>query len=125
MVTVLISGSRSIKYLSSEAFQSINNIMNLGWDIIVGDAYGVDSLVQKYLKESKYTNLIVYYALFNPYSRPRNTNGYKSVGVEGNYQYRDQYMCNLADYGLAIWDQKSNGTLNNIKRVKKTKVLLV
>jgi adenine-specific DNA-methyltransferase len=99
--------------------------MNLEYDILVGDAGGVDCLVQEYLKESKYKNLRVYYSWLNTYSKPRNTNGYKAIGVRGNYQDRDQYMCGLADYGLAIWDQKSKGTLNNIKRIPKTKVILV
>lgn len=125
MVTILISGSRSIKLLPNEAKESIDKIIKLNWDITVGDASGVDCLVQKYLKESNYTKVTVYYAVFNSTSKPRNTNGYKAIGIRGNYQNRDLHMCSLADYGLAIWDQKSKGTLNNIRRVEKTKVIRV
>jgi hypothetical protein len=32
-------------------------------------------------------------------------------------------MSKVATYGLAIWDGKSRGTLANIKRVPKTKVI--
>ena len=62
--------------------------------------------------------------MFNGNGKPRNTNGFNIVGVLGNYVDRDKQMCNIADYGLAIWDGKSRGTAANIQRVKRTKVIL-
>lgn len=121
--TVLISGSRSIKQLPTEAIASINRIIELQFKIIVGDALGVDSLVLKYLKSKNYEQVKVYYALFDGKGKPRNTSGYPCVGVSGNYRDRDKLMCSLADYGLAIWDGKSIGTAENISRVQKTKVI--
>jgi len=41
---VFISGSISIKKLPKEAQKSIDNIINKGFEILVGDAKGVDSL---------------------------------------------------------------------------------
>lgn len=123
MTTVMISGSRSIKELPSEAIASVNRIIELGFQVIVGDAPGVDSLVLKYLKSKNYKQVKVYYALFDGDGKPRNNSGYPCVGVSGNYRQRDKLMCSIADYGLAIWDGKSIGTAENINRVQKTRVI--
>lgn len=45
MTTVLISGSRSITELPKSAIESLDKIIDLNFDILVGDAYGVDYLV--------------------------------------------------------------------------------
>jgi adenine-specific DNA-methyltransferase len=121
--TVIISGSRSIKQLPALSIASINRIIELGFQVIVGDAPGVDSLVLNYLKSKSYHSVTVYYALFDGKGKPRNTAGYPCVGVSGNYRERDKFMCSIADYGLAIWDGKSTGTAENINRVQKTRVI--
>lgn len=112
---VVISGSRSIKSLPPEAIKRINTIINLGADILVGDAPGVDALVQSYLEIRGYPNVTVYFA----YGRPRNyrDSSWNAVRCSGNYSDRDKVMCGAADYGLAIWDGCSRGTLANTKRV--------
>ena len=122
--TVVISGSRSIKVLPSEAIASINRIMELKFLVLVGDAPGIDSLVVDYLRAANYRHVHVYYALFNGGGRPRlRYRPYHAFGIRGNYSDRDIQMCWLADYGLAIWDGQSKGTAANIARVKKTKVI--
>lgn len=125
--TVMISGSRTIKQLPEAANESINRIIQLKFQIIIGDAPGVDQLVIDYLWEiknyhSRYVQ--IYYALFNGSGRPRHRRGYQTFGIRGNYSDRDKQMCKLADYGLAIWDGRSKGTKANIERVKKTKIIL-
>ena len=125
MTKVLISGSRSITELPLAAIESINRIMELKFQIIIGDADGVDNLVQKYLREKEYGRVHVFYAKFNGSGRSRNTNKFTAFGIKGNYSDRDKRMCEIADYGLAIWDGKSRGTKANIDRVPKTKVILV
>lgn len=117
---IVISGSRSIKVLPKEAIQSLDKIIEQGFEILLGDASGIDTLVQQYLKSKNYQNVVVYHA----YQKPRNNVGFKSEKVDGNYTDRDKYMCGLADFGLAIWDGVSRGTAANIKRVK-TKVIYV
>lgn len=111
---VVISGSRSIKSLPAEAKERINTIIGLGAEILVGDAPGVDAQVQRYLKDKGYSSVTVYHA----YTKPRNNAGFKAVAVTGNYSARDKFMCSQADYGLAIWDGVSRGTLANTQRVK-------
>ncbi len=120
MKSVVISGSRSIKSLSSEAIQRINNIMELGFEILVGDAYGVDAQVQRYLKSRNYPHVTVYHTGY----RPRNNAGFMCVKVAGSYTQRDEFMCDSADYGLAIWDGSSPGTKRNIERLgKRTRIV--
>jgi len=123
--TVVISGSRSINELPLEAIASLDRIIELGFKVIVGDASGIDSLVQQYLQSKNYQKVLVYYALFNGNGKPRKIFGYPTIGIPGNYSVRDIQMCLHCDYGLAIWDGQSKGTAANIKRVKKTKVVIV
>ncbi|WP_174783431.1 hypothetical protein [Dolichospermum sp. UHCC 0352] len=122
---VMISGSRSIKELPQEVIISLNKIIDLRFEIIVGDAPGVDVKVQQYLKSQNYQNVTVYYAIFDGNGKPQNSSGFKTVGVPGNYVDRDKQMCSIADYGLAIWDGKSKGTAANIQRVKLSRKIVV
>ena len=117
---VVISGSRSIKVLPKQAIESIDKIIEQGFEILIGDAPGIDSLVQQYLKSKNYQNVVVYHP-FNC----RNNAGFKSEKVGKSYADRDSIMCSQADFGLAIWDGISKGTAANIKRVPKTKVIYV
>ncbi|MEG4286400.1 hypothetical protein QUB68_25035 [Microcoleus sp. A006_D1] len=123
MTKVLISGNRSIKTLPIEAIASIERIIAQNFHIIIGDADGVDSLVQQYLKKQGYQKVTVYYAKFNSLGKPRNHHGFPTVSVAGNYSNRDRMMCSIADYGLAIWDGRSSGTRANINRVPLTRII--
>jgi adenine-specific DNA-methyltransferase len=119
MTKVLISGSRSIKVLPVEAIESINRIIAQNFRIIIGDADGIDSAVQAYLRGQGYRQVTVYYAKFNNLGKPRNHHGFSTVSVMGNYSNRDRMMCSFADYGLAIWDGRSPGTKANIVGVSR------
>ena len=118
---VFISGSRTIKALPFEAVESIEAIMAQGFTVLVGDCYGVDTLVQDYLAERHYENVIVCHIR----TRPRTNRGFKTHQVAGTRETdKDAYMGQKANYGLAIWDGMSPGTARNIARVK-TKVIKV
>jgi adenine-specific DNA-methyltransferase len=119
---VFISGSRSVKELPQSALNSLDKIIELGFKVILGDCYGVDTLVQKYLKSKNYTKVTVYHIG----NYPRFNLGFKTVKVDGIRQVdKDIEMSKKAHYGLAIWDGKSKGTLANIQRVPLTKVIQV
>jgi len=122
MTTVFISGSISIKELDPKVKICLDNIMTGNYDIIVGDAYGVDALVQKYLSDRNYQKVKVYHVT----NVPRNNIGnWENVQVESMdspstrfyYEKKDIAMSNIADNALVIWDGKSTGSMNNIRRM--------
>jgi hypothetical protein len=116
---VVISGSRSIDKLAPEAIERIDSIISLGAEILVGDAHGIDTEVQKYLKSQNYERATVHHA----YENPRNNEGFPTQGGYASDSERDEAMCKIADKGLAIWDGISKGTKANIDRVDSRVVL--
>lgn len=113
-VSVAISGSRSIKSLNPEAITRINNIIELNFQIRIGDAPGIDTLVQSYLHSVNYSNVQVWHIG----SKPRNNIGnWHTVEVSGNYTDRDRSMHRYCKFGLAIWDGRSHGTKRNIEQM--------
>ena len=119
--TIFISGSRSINFLPPGALQALDRIMAQGFTILVGDCFGVDVLIQRYLSAKGYRQVTVCHIN----ARPRNNLGFNSLQVPGTRQTdKDAYMGRTANFGLAIWDGASPGTARNIARVK-TKVINV
>ena len=119
MHKIFISGSMRIKNLDKKVLERINNIINSDYEIIVGDADGVDSSVQSYLKSKKVKNVTVYCT--GP--QPRNNIGRWAVkpiitdekpGTRAYFTAKDISMSEDCDYGLMIWDSKSTGTLSNV-----------
>jgi hypothetical protein len=112
---VCISGSRSISKLHPEAIARINRIIELNATILIGDAPGVDVLVQSYLYSVGYDQVEIWHIG----DRPRNNiNSWPTVEVDSNrYMARDKAMCDVADFGLAIWDGESPGTKRNIQQL--------
>lgn len=111
---VFICGSRSVKQLPSAAVESLTKMMALGADIIVGDCYGVDALVQQWFADHDYFNVTVYHIGQSPrYCQHTN---FKSERASGTRQTdKDDLMMIAADFGLAIWDGKSAGTQRSIE----------
>ena len=120
---IAISGSRSITMLNNEALWRINNIMNLEATILIGDAPGVDTLVQSFLHESRYQKVQIWHIG----AQPRNNIGnWHTVEVSGNYTDRDKSMHRYSRFGLAIWDGKSPGTKRNIEQMgNRMRIVLV
>ncbi|MDR3243900.1 MAG: hypothetical protein LBT79_04045 [Elusimicrobiota bacterium] len=122
-MNVFISGSIGINKLPKTALEKIDNIINQNMTVYIGDAKGVDLLVQKYLSKKKYNNVVVYFVS----SEIRNNVGkWQARHIETNitkksrelYTVKDEAMAKEADYGLMIWDGQSKGTLNNIQNMK-------
>jgi len=120
---IFISGSISIKQLPQIAAEKIDNIIKNEYTILVGDAKGIDYLVQKYLVKQNYKNVIVYCSS----DKVRNNIGqWETKKIEGKkgekgralYTLKDIEMANDADYGLMIWDGKSSGTFHNAMTMK-------
>lgn len=87
--------------MPEEAKTRLRKIMNLGAEIFIGDAPGVDLLVQVFLSEENYHKVVVYYAC----GKARNNIGFKTQCGFDSYVARDRAMCSDADFGLTIWDK--------------------
>ncbi|MBV1790798.1 hypothetical protein KQ940_22275 [Marinobacterium sp. D7] len=131
MQKVFISGSMKIKNLDPDVLERINNIIESNYEIILGDADGVDSSIQAYL-DSKQTKAVVVYCSGE---KPRNNIGHWmtkkihtniSPGTRAFFTAKDIEMAKDCDYGLMVWDTKSTGTLSNaIELLKRKKISLV
>lgn len=116
---IFIAGARSIASLDDDARNRILSICEKGYDILVGDCYGVDTAVQTVCNNIGYKKTVVYASN----GVPRNNVGNWPVrNIPANaacrgfeyYRQKDIAMSNDADCGYMIWDGESRGTLNNI-----------
>ncbi len=131
MHKVFISGSMRIKNLDNNVLDRINNIIISNYQIIVGDADGVDSSIQQYLISQETKSVLVYCSG----DRPRNNIGNwltevtetsAPPGTRAFFTAKDVKMAEDCDYGLMVWDTKSTGTLSNtIELLKRNKISLV
>lgn len=133
MHKVFISGSMSIKKINLEVLERINNIIDSGYQVLVGDADGVDTSIQSHLLEKNAKSVLVYCTG----EQPRNNIGKWSInkietkykpGTRSYFTAKDLVMADDCDYGLMIWDAKSTGTLSNtvelLRREKKSLVFV-
>jgi len=126
MHKIFISGSMRIKNLNNRVLERINNIIHSQYEVIVGDADGVDSSIQAYL-QSRNVKLVSVYCTG---SQPRNNIGRWPVnkietdskpGTRAYFTAKDISMAEDCDFGLMIWDSKSTGTLSNVIELLKLK----
>ena len=119
ILKVFIAGPRAINELDENINMKLDNICEKNYSILVGDADGIDSSIQKVLSEKKYKNVTV----FASKGIARNNYGnwkIESVAVDENvtgfefYATKDLEMAKNADIGFMIWNGKSKGTFNNI-----------
>ncbi len=116
---IFIAGPRAISELDENINKKLNSICEKGYDVLVGDAEGVDSSIQKFLQIKLYRNVTV----FASKGIARNNYGdwqIKNVEVNDNitgfdfYAKKDLEMAKSADIGFMIWNGKSKGTFNNM-----------
>lgn len=120
---VFIGGSRQLTRLNNDVIGHLDRIIESRLPVLIGDANGADKAVQNYLCERNYPNVTV----FHSGKKWRNNVGnWKAEQVEPptrrrDYNYyaaKDRRMADEANYGFAIWDGKSKGTLNQIQRLR-------
>ena len=116
---IFIAGPRAIKEIDENVSMKLQNILEKEYDVLVGDADGIDSSVQKLLNKQNYKKVTVYASK----GIARNNYGdwkIKNVIVEGNltgfdfYAQKDLEMAKDSDIGFMIWNGKSKGTFNNM-----------
>lgn len=110
MTTLLITGSRAATpAMLDYAKRAVRRAGLLGWQIVVGDAAGIDT--QTICQCCAYG---VPFAFYGVTPVPRNccckSHRANYVQVQGSYPNRDRYMVYLADRVLGIWNGTSNGT---------------
>jgi hypothetical protein len=117
-MTVFIAGSISIKRLPMAVIRRLDSIIVKGYEVVVGDAGGVDKAVQRHLCERHYVNVTVYCI-----NSPRNNLGDWPVETvattekrpkRSDFVIKDRAMAERANAGFMIWDDRSPGTLNNV-----------
>lgn len=118
---VFIGGSRRLSRLNKQIKLRLDNVIDKGLTVIVGDANGVDKAVQSYLAQRNYENV----AVFCMVGVCRNNLGNwptREIAASQNarrdaafFGTKDRAMGAEADYGLMLWDGKSRGTLANIR----------
>lgn len=128
---VFIGGSRKISRINQKIKTRIDNLINLNFTILLGDANGVDKSVQTYLFSKNYNNIFIF--CVNNFCR-NNIGGWEVKDIKykssiKDYKYyssKDIEMAKEADYGFMIWDGESKGTLSNIVNlIKLSKKVLV
>jgi len=121
--SVFISGSISIKTLPQEVKNSIHKVVDNQMKILVGDANGIDTLVQEYCLLLNYYNVTVYTISSIPRYRASDKFNLNIVSVPSGIksvrerqQSKDKAMTNDCQYSFIIWDGKSKGSYANILR---------
>lgn len=138
MSRVFVSGSLSQNSLPVPVVEALHAIEQGGLQVLVGDALGVDLLVQRLLASDDYDNVTVYHITAAPRHFVRQS--WKTVRVPvdtedeamtrgGHFtraaqMVKDVAMARAADYGLVVWQdvrvnrfgnvEISKGSLNNI-----------
>ena len=127
---IFIAGPRAINDLDNNIEKKLNNICEKEYDVIVGDADGIDSSVQKFLNRKKYKNVTIYASK----GVARNNYGnweVKNIPVDKKvtgfefYATKDLSMAKNADVGMMIWDGESRGTFNNIINLLKLEKVVI
>ncbi|MCH7915678.1 MAG: hypothetical protein IH856_22025 [Deltaproteobacteria bacterium] len=121
MSTVFIGGSRRLGRLNDVIRERLDNIVERGLRVVIGDANGSDRAVQAFLSEKKHEDVIVY--CMEGTCR-NNIGGWPTEEVTASgergfdyYALKDAEMARKADCGFLIWDGKSKGTLFNVFRL--------
>ena len=106
----LITGSRNITCPGMIPVL-LKCLFKRGFNIIVGDAPGVDRLVVETAIEKGYGHRVT---VVGAYGRCRNIQAFGSVArvikLNSTYLARNLYMVGLSQECYAIWDGKSRGT---------------
>ena len=123
---IFISGSKSISKLPELAKTFIDQFIENNDEILVGDCYGVDAAVQKYLESKGCGKVTIYCSGETP--RNNFVTGAKvrscaeaAKGLTGRafHYVKDIQMAQDCDQAFMIWDGKSKGTAENIRRMKE------
>ena len=126
MQRLFIGGSKRLKEIEGKrSFEVIDAAMQNGFEILVGDCQGVDTIVQKYLLKHGYKNVTVYASGTRLVRHNEGGWPVKHVVLDSSlsggydfYRQKDVQMITDCDCALLIWDGESRGTKQNIIDLK-------
>jgi hypothetical protein len=122
MKAVFLGGSRRIARLNQAIRSKLDDLVDRGLWMVIGDANGADRALQQHLADRRYERVVVYSVT----GMLRNNVGHWEVrsvdaprGARGFdlYSVKDAQMAKDASYGLMLWDGKSRGTLENVRNL--------
>lgn len=125
MKPIFISGSSSIHELNEDMIKNLDEIIKRNIPVIIGDCYGIDSLVQRYFHDNGYKNVTVYYVgsfprcHFLEFKKCDCNDKVTNETGRAFYEIKDIKMTEDCAGAMMFWDEKSQGTKNNIERCKK------
>ena len=118
---VFVGGSRKITTMTSAVAARLQNIIDAGHQVVVGDANGADRLAQVFFFEQRYRDVRVFCS-----GECRNNVGQWPIvtivpkAKRKDFQYfaaKDRALAVEATIGLMLWDGESAGTLMNATRL--------
>lgn len=120
--SVFISGSISIRHLPAAVLTRLLEIIDRRLPVLIGDARGVDTVVQRLLMDQCAPDVTVFTADSFPRNNigdwaVRNIPGEGRAGTAGFHATKDRAMAAEAGAGLVIWDGRSRGSLANVHRL--------
>ncbi|MDP4027251.1 hypothetical protein Q8W71_32290 [Methylobacterium sp. NEAU 140] len=122
MPTIFVGGSRQVDHLPDAFGHRLRNIVAGGHRVVVGDAPGADTAIQRRLHEQAHGEVTVYCSG----AVPRNNHGRWPTrrarvpeGARGFafHAVKDRHMAEVAEFGLMLWDGTSPGTVLNALRL--------
>lgn len=124
MTTVFIAGSISISHIHDKMKKRIEKIVESNLDVVVGDAKGADTSIQRVLFEKGAANVTVYCSGAQPRNNiadwpVRKVFSEADPGSRAYFTAKDIEMAKISDVGLMVWDCKSTGTLSNVIELLK------
>jgi hypothetical protein len=119
---VFLGGSRRIPRLSESMRKKLDELIARRFEILVGDANGADRAMQQHLTARRY-DLVTVYAVTGALRNNvgdwcvRHIDAPAAARGFALYSVKDVAMTQEADAGLMLWDGKSRGTLENVRRL--------
>ena len=125
-MNVFVAGPRKVTNLNNHVKERLYNIINNNFNILVGDANGIDKAIQKFLYNENYPNVMVY--AVDGKAR-NNIGGWNIKNIDSKdkkrkdfayYTLKDKVMAQDATWGFMIWNGSGKGTLNNMINLTST-----
>ena len=121
---VFISGSKTVHTLPETVKALLNCYCRYGCTFLIGDCGGTDRLVQEYLFEMNYPDVVVYVS--GGHIRTcvgdwpvRHIPVLKHIRGFAFYRQKDIAMAQECDAAVMLWDGITRGTYCNMKDIRR------